>query len=68
MPYPIKSGGAQAVFNMVNYLQHYMDVHFLYQTKSVSGDGAIKKSWTKVKLHPFYAKRSFQSLTVRLVL
>ena len=66
LPYPIKSGGAQAVFNMVNYLQHYMDVHFLYQTKSLSGDGAIKKSWTKVKLHPFYAKRSFQSLTVRL--
>ena len=43
LPYPINSGGAQAVFNMVNYLQHHMDVHFLYQTKSLSSDSTIKK-------------------------
>lgn len=67
LPWPIKAGGDQAVFNMINYLQHQCDIHFLYPSGNEDNAG-IQLNWNKVTFHPFQKSKDFAFIKSRIAL
>lgn len=69
LPYPLTTGGAQAVFNMITELQQNVEIHYLYPYKK--GDekslNEIKKHyWQNVNIYPFKQKRDWKFYLSRL--
>lgn len=67
-PWPIKSGGDQAVFNMINALQDKIEIHFLFPTNPIETKSyfKFKNPWENVILHPFAKKKSIKFIMSRL--
>lgn len=68
LPWPIKTGGDQAVFNMVNHLQHQCNIHFLYPAMVSPINTQIHSIWNQVTFHPFIKSRNFNLVTSRIAL
>lgn len=68
LPWPIKAGGDQAVFNMINHLQDHCEIHYIFPstTKNINSD--IKKLWSKVAIHPFVTKKKIDFIKSRIAL
>ena len=58
-PYPLQTGGQQAVYHMIDYLRNKIDVLILYdkQIVSDSDEDALKRQWNNVKFFSF--KKSY---------
>lgn len=68
LPWPILTGGEQAVFNMVKHLQHHCDIHFIYPTTTETIDAQFKDFWNSVKFHPYIINKTFKLLISRVAL
>jgi len=56
LPYPLTSGGAQAVYNMIDELRNYHDITFLFNEKgsnNMSSLAELQKIWPNVKFKVF---------------
>lgn len=68
LPWPIKAGGDQAVFNMINHLQHQCDIHYLYPAATDQINPQIHELWNKVTFHPFIKSKNFNFIKSRIAL
>lgn len=69
LPFPLTTGGDQAVVNMINGLQHKCEVHFLYKVNRKNDDNSkAGKCWNKVIFHPFTEKRSVSFYLSRIAI
>lgn len=68
LPWPIKAGGDQAVFNMINHLQHQCNIHYLYPATTNQINPQIRNLWHKVTFHPFIKSRNFNFIKARIAL
>lgn len=68
LPWPILTGGEQAVFNMVKHLQHHCDIHFIYPTTTVTIDSKFKDFWNSVKFYPYIKNKTFKLFISRVAL
>lgn len=69
LPFPITTGGDQAVVNMINSLQYKCETHFLYKANRKKDDiDATKKHWSKVIFHPFTESRSISFYLSRIAI
>lgn len=64
----IKAGGDQAVFNMINGLQYYCNIHFVYPTSTYTIDNQLKNHWSKVSFHPYIKERNCQFFLSRIAI
>ncbi len=69
LPYPLDTGGRQAVFNIIERMQYEAEVHLVYyhQTKQDKFMPQINKLLPQVVLHPF-SKQKFSLSYLFLVL
>lgn len=59
LPYPLTSGGAQAVYNMIDALRNYHEITFLFNekgTNSMSAMSELQRIWPNVtfKVYPYW--------------
>jgi len=61
-PDQLSTGGKQAVYNMVDYLRHYIDISILYWGNDINttGEQQLKAKWNNVQFFPFRKKRKEQ--------
>lgn len=55
-PYPLTSGGAQALFNMIDNLRFKHDIHLLFNqsgNNKISNMEQLQKKWPNVELIPY---------------
>lgn len=60
VPYPVKAGGTQAVYSMVNILRKQVHISIVINMpkSQESNLNALKEIWTDVAFFPFYPKRN----------
>ena len=55
MPFKLSSGGRQAIYNMVDYLRHYVDISIFYWDHgqdALEDKEKLQRHWSNVR---FYA-------------
>lgn len=54
-PYPLIYGGQQAVFHMIDYLRHKVDISLIYNANGLSRDNelGLQKKWGNVAFFPY---------------
>lgn len=59
VPYPLNSGGNQAMFNMLDYIRNFHDISVLFYLKSKQEEDALtqlRKIWKNVQFYSYTAE------------
>ena len=65
LPYPLISGGHQAVFNSIDVMRQDFDIHLLFNEDKQSkiNQKTLEELWPEVKFHPYtLPKRNFKNV------
>lgn len=68
LPWPLKAGGDQAVFHMINFLQNRVDIHFLCPFPKSVVPEEFKKKWQNVSFHLYQENKNFNFMKSRMAI